>query len=246
MSKIIDSNRSIIPACDVKTLSQLEKIVEVTKEFPQIKAYKAGFSLGLRYGLPLIVKTIRTIHPDAIVIYDHQKAGTDIPKIAEEFAATMAYASIDAAIIFPMAGPETQKAFIESLQKRSIGVICGGEMTHKCYKASEGGYINGEALEKIYALSAELGVTDFVVPGNRADKMVAYKKLIEYKGITPTFYSPGLIDQGGSIAEAGNAAGPFWHAICGTAVYNPNKKENLNEVTEEEMRESIKKLVAHL
>lgn len=245
MREIIDSNRSIIPACDVKTLSQLEKIVEVAKEFTQIKAYKIGPSLGLTYGLPLVVKLIKAHNPDAIVIYDHQKAGTDIPDSAEMFASTMAYANINAAIIFPMAGPSTQRAFINSLRAYSINTICGGEMTHKNYKISEGGYIDDTALEKMYTLAVELGVTNFVVPGNRADRIKTYKKLIEGRGVTPTFYSPGLVSQGGDLTEAGNAAGPYWHAICGRAIYNPKGKGCL-DATEEEMRESIKKLVANL
>lgn len=243
---IIELDRSLIPACDVQTLEQLEKIARVAKEFPQVQAYKIGASLGLRYGLPMVVDAILSIDPSAITIYDHQKAGTDIQETAEGFAAIMVYADIDAAIIFPMAGPATQAAYIEKLQERGIGVICGGEMTHSSYKESEGGYITDDAPERMYGLAAELGVEDFVVPGNKANSIQQYRKLIEERGIVPTFYSPGLITQGGDITKAGQAAGKHWHAICGRAVYNPNSRNNLDDVTEDEMHKSIEKLVSKL
>ena len=246
MTRIIDLDRSIIPACDVRTLSQLKKIVNVSREFPQVKAYKIGFSLGLRYGLPRIVSSIKKSHHGSIVIYDHQKAGTDIPKTAKEFAATLAHSGIDAAIIFPMAGPRTREAFIKSLSEHGLGVICGGEMTHKGYKAREEGYITDVAPVTIYRSAVKQGVTDFVVPANKTDSVGFYRMLLESSGIVPTLYLVGLVDQGGSIREAGKTAGPYWHAICGTAIYNPNKKESLDKVTEEEMHESIKKLAMSL
>ena len=47
-----------------------------------------------------------------------------------------------------------------------------------------------------------------------------YRRFLESFGLKPTFYSPGLIEQGGSLSEGAKAAGENWHAIVGRALYN--------------------------
>ena len=51
------------------------------------------------------------------------------------------------------------------------------------------------------------------------NNILKYKKIIESLGVEPTFYSPGLISQGGEITDAAKAAGKRWHAIVGRAIY---------------------------
>mgnify|MGYP000430429737 CR=1 FL=1 len=84
---IIQKERSIIPACDVP-LEVYEQIVRETSDIEGIGAYKIGFQLALKYGLPKIVEVTRKYNHKPI-IYDHQKAGTDIPKTGENFARTV-------------------------------------------------------------------------------------------------------------------------------------------------------------
>ena len=79
--RLISVEKSIIPACDVKTLQQLEKMCDAAQGLDKVRAFKVGFSLGLRYGLPRISEVIKNRNADAIIIYDHQKASTDIPII---------------------------------------------------------------------------------------------------------------------------------------------------------------------
>jgi len=146
---IINIPRSVIPACDVAELEKFEEIVRETAQIEKIGAYKVGFELALQYGLPKIVKTARR-YSDKPIIYDHQKAGTDIPDTGKNFAEVCKKAKIDAAILFPQAGPETEKAWINALKEKEIGVICGGEMTHKGYLETENGFILSEALLGIY------------------------------------------------------------------------------------------------
>lgn len=217
--KLIKYDKSIIPACDVTTLEKLKKIVEKTHDIEGVGAYKVGLSLALRYGLPQIVKIVRKI-TDLPIIYDHQKAGTDIPEMGEVFAEVCKEAGIDAVIIFPQAGPETERAWVTAARGRGLGVIVGGEMTHQKYKISEGGYIVDDALKDIYINAMKLGVKDFVIPGNRIDRIKFYVDLFKRHEIRPVFYSPGLITQGGEITGAGRAAGDNWHAIVGRALYN--------------------------
>lgn len=217
MGNIIQINKSIIPACDV-TLKKFEEIVKQTADIEKIGAYKLGFSLGLRYGLPNVVKVARK-YTDKPLIYDHQKAATDIPNTGEEFATIMKEAGINAVILFPQSGPATQEAWIKALQKQDLEVIVGGLMTHPQYLSSEGGYLDDGAIIRIYLKAAELGVTDFVVPGNKPDFIQKIKAEIESKGIRPVFYAPGFVAQGGEISDAGKVAGDCWHAIVGRGIY---------------------------
>lgn len=247
MGKIIELDKSVIPACDVDTIYQLERIVGNTKDVKYIKAYKIGFNLVFAHGLPAVVEAVKDIRSDAVVIYDHQKGGTDIPDMGKKFANRMKEAGVDAAILFPMAGPETQKAWTEALLEKDIGVLIGGEMTHKGYKHVDGGYIHDEAPEEMYVNGAECGVTDFVVPGNKPEVIELFRDiLINECGIDPVFYAPGFVAQLGKITDAAKVAGDRWHAIAGRGIYNPNKKENLDDVTSEEITNAAKELTSQL
>ncbi len=217
MEKIIKRDKSIIIACDTD-LELYEKIVRETKDIDGIGGYKIGFMLGLNYGLPKIVEITRK-WTEKPIIYDHQKAGTDIPETGKGFAEVCKKAGIDAVILFPQAGPETERAWIETAKEEGLGVIVGGLMTHPKYKRSEGGYIADEAVLEIYLLAAELRITDFVVPGNKPEEIKKIKEALEKKGISPIFYAPGFIAQGGEISEAAKAAGNNWHAIIGRGIY---------------------------
>lgn len=214
--KIIKLNRSIIPACDVATLEALDKLVRETCDVKGVGGYKIGFELVIPFGMKSVIHTIRK-HTALPIIYDHQKAGTDIPDTGEKFM--KACHGIDAVILFPQAGPETEGRWIEAAQKEGLGVIIGGEMTHPKYIESDGGFIRNGAPQAIYELAASLGVRDFVVPGNKPERIAEYKRMLEAKGIKPVFYSPGMITQGGDISEAARAAGSEWHAIIGRALY---------------------------
>ena len=122
-------------------------------------------------------------------------------------------------IYFPLTGPETEMAWIKAAQKAKMPVIVGGEMTHKGFLEGEYGFINDKAPMHIYEIAAQLKVADYVVPGNRPEKIKEYKEFLESKGVEPVFYSPGLVAQGGKITDAAKAAGERWHAIVGRAIY---------------------------
>ena len=99
-------------------------------------------------------------------------------------------------------------------------------MTHKSFVVSDGGYINDDSPEKMYTISAQNGVTDFVVPGNKPDVIINIKNVLINLGISPIFYSPGFVSQGGSISDAALAAGDNWHAIIGRAIYESSDIKN--------------------
>lgn len=213
---IIKLKKSIIPSCDVDSLEELDKLVRATCPVKGVGAYKIGFELVIPFGMKEVVKIIRK-HTKLPIIYDHQKAGTDIPEMGIKFMKACKLA--DAVILFPQAGPETEAAWIKAAQQSNVSVIIGGEMTHQAYLKESGGFIDDDAPKKMYEIAASMGVTDFVIPGNKPEKSIEYVKIIKNKIKNPVFYSPGLVTQGGSISDLARQL-DSWHAIVGRAIYD--------------------------
>jgi len=218
MKRLIDRDRSLIPACDV-TKADFEHLLRETASLSEVGAYKIGAQLALMHGLPAVVKFARrcTAKP---LIYDHQKAGTDIPDTGESFLTIIKNAGIDAVILFPLSGPETQTQWIRVAQKIHLPVIIGFHMTHPKFVSSEGGYIDDSAADRIVEIAVAEQVTDFVVPGNKPRVIEHVRAICQAAKIVPTFYAPGFVAQGGSISDAASVAGPTWHAIVGRQLYN--------------------------
>ncbi len=230
---LISIPRSVIPACDVPDMDVFRRLVSETADVPKIGAYKVGFELALRYGMPAIMRTVRE-HTDKPVIYDHQKAGTDIPETGVKFAAPLKEAGVNSAILFPFGGAATERQWIDDCQSAGLTVIVGGHMTQKEFLVSEGGFIADDAPKRMYGIAAEKGVRDFVMPGNKLDYLKKYKAMLDDMLGEGNYdiYSPGLIAQGGSMTEAAAVAGERWHAIIGTALYTaPDIKAAAQELT---------------
>ena len=220
MKTIIPIDRSIVPACDVETIEAYEKLVKSVDAVDGIGGYKIGFELGLRYGLPKIVEVPRkNCGSTRPLIYDHQKAATDIPDTGKKFARVLRNAGIDALILFPQAGPETERAWIEAAFEEGLGVMVGGMMTHKSYVQSDGGYLSDSGVMEMYRCAARCGVKEFVVPGTKPDVIKRVRELLVSEGVDPIFHAPGFVTQGGSISDAAKVAGKQFHAIVGRALY---------------------------
>ncbi len=210
----------IIPACDLDSLASFEELVKQTAPIEGISGYKLGFELGLRFGLPKVVEIVRK-YTDKEIIYDHQKAATDIPDTGKAFAKLVKGAGINTVILFPQSGPETERAWIYRAYEQGLGVIVGGIMTHPAYIQSEGGFILDQAALDIYRIAASAGVNRFVVPGTKPDIVSRVKSILEGEGVTDQiFYAPGLVTQGGSIETINSVLGNNWHAIIGRAIVN--------------------------
>lgn len=225
MGKLIPFERSVIVACDVPNLLELDDLASFTCDVPGIGGYKVGSILAVEFGLSEVVKTIRR-HTNLPIIYDHQKAATDIPKLGPDFIKAVRNTGVEGIILFPLSGCETEKMWIRACQEMNFPVLVGGHMTHEGFLAYEGGFIVHP--ERIYLIAAECGVTDFVVPGNKPEFVAQYLQLLERrlgKG-NFTLYAPGFITQGGDISETGKVAGDNWHAIVGSAIYDAEDIHN--------------------
>ena len=229
---IIKLKKSIIPSCDVPSLEKLSRLVKATCSVKGVGAYKIGFELVIPFGMEKAVKTIRK-HTNLPVIYDHQKAGTDIPDMGSKFMEACKLS--DAVIIFPQAGPETEAAWIKSAQQAKMKMIVGGEMTHSAFLKQDGGFIDDNAPKKIYEIAASMGIQDFVIPGNKPEKAMEYANLIRTKIKKPVFYSPGLVSQGGNISDLAKKL-ESWHAIIGRAIY---EAKDMKKAAEEMARQLV-------
>jgi orotidine-5'-phosphate decarboxylase len=223
MSRIIEANRSIVLAADI-TPEQFEGLVSQIQGVPGVEGVKVGFEVALGLSLERASEIVHAA--GKVAIYDHQKAATDIPDTSVNFGRTMERGHVDAAILFPFTGPAVQEMWTRELQDRGISVISGGEMTHPQIAASPDGlsegYVHPAAFMRMYAKAIELGVRDFVVPGNKPKKVEVYKALFDREIGEGNYalWAPGFVTQGGDLSETGKVAGPNFHAISGSGIYN--------------------------
>jgi orotidine-5'-phosphate decarboxylase len=219
MPKKFHRNYGVIPACDVETLEEFKALVDATADVEGVVAYKIGCILGLTYGLPELVKAAKQ-YSDLPIIFDHQKAGTDIPQLGDKFAEVCKVAGVDGVILFPQAGPETEMAFIKAVMDRGLIAIIGGEMTHAGYLAKDGGFIRDDAPQNMYEVGAKAGVEHFVVPGNKQEIIEKYVSYLSTVIEFPKFLMPGIGRQGGDIATAfAGTGGQSAYAIIGSGIY---------------------------
>lgn len=235
--KLFKIEHGIIPACDVNAVEEFENIVKNTCNVEGIVGYKVGFTLGLKYGLSSLTEVV-TKYTDLPIIYDHQKAGTDIPQMGNQFAMVCKEAGVKGVIIFPQAGPNTERAFIKSILDNNLTPIVGGEMTHPCYLHSEGGFLRNDAPEEMYKIGAKEGAEYFVVPGNRIEKIKKYREMLSKIIDEPKFCFPGIGRQGGDIAKAFDATGGFpAYAIIGSGIY---KQPDIEKAAQNYCKEALK------
>lgn len=233
---IIPRDKSVIVAADVE-FSRLSELVQQTCLVEGIGGYKVGLELVLEKGLPVVVGTVKD-NSDLPVIYDHQKAGNDIPETGLRFASVCKRARVDSVILFPFGGAKTERVWIDACHDAGLGVLVGAHMTQPEFLFSEGGSVADEAPDRIFGIAAANGVRDFVVPGNKIEYVKHYKELFESllgKG-NFTLYAPGFITQGGEISDFAKAAGDKWHAIVGSAIY---KAVDINEAAKQMTRQII-------
>jgi orotidine-5'-phosphate decarboxylase len=218
-TNFIERDTGIILAADVSDIADLRRLVQACAGSPEVVAVKVGFTLGLKYGLPEVVRTVSEVSRMP-VIYDHQKAGTDIPQMGKPFAKVCHDAGVKGVIFFPQAGPKTLEGFVTAAFDSGLTPIVGLVMTHDAYLESEGGYIVDDAPERMAQAAVGLGVKDFVLPGTKTDvvKRFAAGSLSKVKGAS--IMMPGIGSQGGSLKSAYGAAKPHRRfAIIGSAIY---------------------------
>src|SRR3989344_5137829 len=177
MHKIISLEKSIVVDCFVD-FEFAHYLIKETTEISGIGGYKLDALKILRKGLENWIGMARN-YTNKPLILDGQKWGTDIPETGESLMKDLKDLKTDALILFPLSGPVTQIKWTEYAQKVGLPVIIGGEMTHDGMKRSEGGYFMEEDFIRMYVLGVEMGIRNFVLPGNKPEQIKKYRSLIE-------------------------------------------------------------------
>jgi orotidine-5'-phosphate decarboxylase len=214
------STHGVLIALDMESLDQMQRVIEQTTAVGGIIGYKVGLTATLRLGLGGAVAHLNSV-TDLPLIYDHQKAGPDVPDMAPKFSATCKEAGVDGLILFPVAGPRAVVEFSGSAYVHRLLPIVGGDLPFPDYNVSGGGYVVDDALDRIFHKAIEVGVDHFVIPGNTATKVAHHARWLVEKIERPTLFIPGIGALGGSIASAFSAApGCDLYAVVGRAIYD--------------------------
>ena len=213
------SSHGILPALDMDSLDEMARLVELTTRIEGVIGYKLGLTATLRLGLEGAVRLLRAV-TDLPLIYDHQKAGPDVPDMAAKFASTCRAAGVDGVILFPVAGPRAVREFVGGVLKNHLLPLVGGDLPLPDYNVSGGGFIADDALERIFALALETGARHFIVPANKPEKVRRHAENLTRALARPSLFLPGIGPLGGSIAETfGQARGCNLYAVVGRAIY---------------------------
>jgi orotidine-5'-phosphate decarboxylase len=210
----------IVISLDVESPEALKRVLDKTSHLPQVSGFKLGALCSLTLGLAEAVRLVRS-YTDKQVIYDHQKAGNDIPDITKRLVRLAAESGVAGFIMFPFAGPEVLRAGVEEGHACDLTMIVGAYMTHPFFIEEDGGFVPALLPQKVFDCALGLGVKDFVLPGNRPALAASYARYIEAKVESPAFWTPGIGRQGGSIASLARAlsSGARLVPIVGSSIY---------------------------
>ncbi|QRG07770.1 orotidine 5-phosphate decarboxylase [Xanthobacter dioxanivorans] len=219
MAKVFSGQVGIVPALDIETQERFDLVVKATSKVEGVVGYKLGLTSVLRLGLGEAMRRLRDL-TDLPVLYDHQKAGPDMPDMAKKFTAMCAEAGVDGLILFPVAGPTAVDGFVGEALKAGIPPVVGGEIPVPDYGVSGGGYLVDDALDRILARSVAAGADHFVLPAHDAAKITRWSNWIGANVEKPLVFITGFGALGGTIeaALAASQACPRRFAIVGRLI----------------------------
>ena len=212
----------VICACDVPTLDSLVRLLEAVDAVDGVVGYKLGSLLTLRHGLVEVVRAVRKMTAKPL-LYDHQKAGLDIPSMAAEYVGACRDAGVEALILFPLGGPTAVDAFVGETLRAGLRPVVGGALPLDDYTTRGGGYVSPAALERITTRALALGARDFIVPATVPPAVRAMARRLAGRRDARLFL-PGIGALGGEIGAAFRAAGNVAaYAIIGRAIYSDRR-----------------------
>lgn len=218
-SGIFLSDFGLVPALDIDSFPNLLRVVEATTRVKGVIGYKLGLAGSLRMGLANAITAIREVS-DLPIIYDHQKAGPDMPDMAGKFSSICAEAGANALILFPVAGPHAVRSFVAESIRRNMPPIVGGHIPVPDYIISGGGFMVDDVLHRIVTIAADAGARDFVLPANNVDGIRRHIAWAAECAPESSVFLTGFGSLGGEIRPAFSAARSCAcrYAIVGRAV----------------------------
>lgn len=200
----------IIVALDLPLSEACALVGKLKSTEDKIAGYKVSSLNAIEHGLKKTISDLREV-TDKPIIYDHQKAATDIPKITDRQVRLAAECGVNSFIAVPLgAGSETLTAFVTACNETNVLPIVLLSMTHD----GADDYLKTETPQLVFEKAKELGVKYFVAPGNKPEKIAELtSKMDEDMFIT----SPGIGAQGGACEAAVKAGTDY--PIVGRAIY---------------------------
>jgi orotidine-5'-phosphate decarboxylase len=213
----------VVPALDIDSHQQFESVVKSTTKVDGVAGYKLGLTTVLRFGLEESMRRLRDL-TDLPILYDHQKAGPDMPDMAKKFTAMCTQAGVDGLILFPVAGPTAVDSFVGEAVKAGIAPVVGGEIPVSDYCASGGGYMLDDALDRILARAVSARADHFVFPAHDAAKVGRWSDWIGANVANAAVFLTGFGSLGGTIEGAFAAAAKCTrrYAIVGRLITQSN------------------------
>jgi orotidine-5'-phosphate decarboxylase len=208
MAKVLKGEMGIVPALDIDSHEHLELVVRETSKREGVAGYKLGLTSVLRFGLQESVRRLRDL-TDLPILYDHQKAGPDMPDMAVKYTAMCKKADVDGLILFPLAGPTAVDGFVGEAVRAGLIPVVGGEIPVPDYGVSGGGYMLDDALDRILVRAVHNKADHFVLPAHDLVKIDRWSKWIAANVTSPLVLLTGFGALGGSIETSFAAA-----AVC--------------------------------
>ena len=194
----------VVPAVDLESTDDLLRVIEKTCEVPGVTEYKLGGG-PMRLALDETMKEIRRI-TDLPILYDHQKAGPDMPASARPFVKICSEAGLKGLILFPVAGPTAVRQFVGHSLEAGLIPVVGGEIPVPDYCIKGGGYFADDGLDRIIEQATKMGGRHFVLPANDLEMIRRRSAWLVENIRTPVLFLTGIGPLGGTIAEAFGAA----------------------------------------
>jgi orotidine-5'-phosphate decarboxylase len=208
MAKKLKGDMGIVPALDIDSHEHLELVVRETSKREGVAGYKLGLTSVLHFGLRESVRRLRDL-TDLPIVYDHQKAGPDMPDMAKKYVALCKEADVDGLILFPVAGPTAVDQFVGESIRADLTPFVGGEIPVPDYGVSGGGYMLDDALDRILVRAVQNKTDHFVLPAHDVEKIERWSKWISSNVSSPLVLLTGFGALGGSIETSFAAA-----AVC--------------------------------
>ena len=176
-------NNSLILALDVMSESEAIEICDSIKDY--IDTIKIGYPLALAEGLEIINKLKDKF--GFKVICDFKVADIDATnsKICDETFK----AGADAIICHGFVGSDSVQACLDMANKHEKEIFLLTEMSHPGAKM----FLQEDA-EKIAEMGVEMGITNYVAPATRLDRLSIIRNIV---GDNAFIISPGVGKQGG-------------------------------------------------
>ena len=220
---------------------KLRQLCANTSNIEGVRGFVIGAPTALEMGLSLAVDTVQIVNSvtsrSPILIYDHQSAGNDIPRNATRLMQVVNRSGIHKVIIYPSTNPEIAEPWIKAGQDHHLDVIVGKETTQDIAP------LNG-IYDDVFRLAAKLGVREFMLPGNKPDRVAHYRSIIEsvVSQDPYTIYASGFGSQGGTVESFAKAAGEHthWNLLIGSDIHTaPNPRIRAEEYIEEIRKNSL-------